>query len=117
MPRAPPTSLLGSLVALPTPALSSGIESITIVVEGAIVRPMPSPSMKKVNAILRYSVPTSTVVNSNIPVQTKVRPMATTLLFPNFATNLSLLAAAGINPNGKGINRSAADKAEWPLTS
>ncbi len=52
IPRAPPISLLVSLVALPTPALSAGIESITKVVAGAMVSPIPSPNRKNISASL-----------------------------------------------------------------
>ena len=117
MPRAPPTSLLASFVALPTPALSEGIESITTVVAGANVKPIPKPSNAKMQARRIYSESISTVVNIAIAAVIKTSPTEMTLLLPNLATNLSLFAAAGINPIGNGKNLTAASNALWPLTS
>ena len=41
-PRAPPTSRLVSLTAEPTPALASGMDSMTAPVAGAVVMAMPA---------------------------------------------------------------------------
>ena len=117
MPRAPPISLLASLVALPTPALSSGTASITRVVEGAIVSPIPTPRSRNVAPITGYAVPTSTVVNRAMPRDTRTSPVVTTFLLPNLSTSLSLFAATGPSPRGSGRNRMAASRAVLSRTS
>ena len=52
-----------------------------------------------------------------IAIVINTNPTEITLLLPNLADNLSLFAAAGINPNGSGRNLTAASRAVCPLTS
>ena len=64
-----------------------------------------------------YGVSIETCENIANARVTNNNPVPTTRLTPNFETNLSLLAAAGINPKGSGKKRIAASNGEYPLTN
>ncbi len=50
-PRAPPTSLMVSLMALPAPAWCAGTVVMMVVLAGAMTRPMPAPMIAMAMAI------------------------------------------------------------------
>ena len=50
MPRAPPTSLMVSLTALPAPAWWPGTVAMMVVLAGAITSPMPAPMIATARA-------------------------------------------------------------------
>ena len=102
-PNVPPTSLLTSLMAEPTPARSAGNSPITASVDGEVTSPSPlAKNNMPITIGPQYaaSAPLKPMIVSPIPIL--ARPIDTTLFVPNFSANRAAIGAVTPAPNANG---------------